>query len=364
MMLLLSLACYTAPVVEDTASYPSQAALSGEIVLAQGTPPGGPGVGHVVIYDANDPPPPAGFGSPVTFSTVGPESWSYITTGDSDGVASAAWSMTNVPPGDYLITALVDNDGDFNPFPGISDYAGGATCGDQTGAYVTSATASGPMLVQLEQSQNIEDLALLVGSPLTTERPAYVMGTESPSFDPLIAPDPADLAGTLQTLTLRSTGIDSPLLRLNPPTAEDCPTLFTVMKKDADGDGLADPFPDEQVAALGGLDMWPLVVLNYRRDLDGNPAESQVITQMLVSPFGLPDELGVNTPYATDTLPLMFLPVAQRTNADGSVELLTGDDFPRGEYGLVVINHTGQLWTTPNSLAELLPEQGATVVIR
>ena len=31
---------------------------------------------------------------------------------------------------------------------------------------------------------------------------------------------------------------------------------------------------------------------------------------------------------------------------------------------MVVINHTGQVWTTPNNLTELLPEQGATVVIR
>jgi hypothetical protein len=363
-MLLLSLACYTAPLIQDSASYPSQAALSGELVLVQGTPTGGPGVGHVLLYDLNDPPPPAGFGSPATFSTVSRDAWSYATYADVDGVASAAWSMTNVPPGDYLITALVDNDGDFNPFPGISDYAGGATCGDQTGAYVASATASGPLPVRLETAQNIEELSLLVGSPLTTERPAYVMGTENPSFDPLIAPDPADLAGTLQTLTLRSTGIESPLLRLNPPTAQDCPTLFTVIKKDLDGDGVADPFSDPQVAALGGLDMWPLVVLSYLRDLDGNPVEDQVITQVLVSPFGLPDALAVNTPYATDTLPLMFLPVAQRTNADGSVDLLSGDDFPRGEYAMVVINHTGQLWTTPNNLAELLPEQGATVVIR
>ena len=123
------------------------------------------------------------------------------------------------------------------------------------------------------------------------------------------------MAGTLQTLTLRSTGIESPLLRLNPPTAKDCPTLFTVMKKDLDGDGVADPFSDPQVAALGGLDMWPLVVLSYLRDLDGNPVEDQVTTQVLVSPSGLPDGLAVNTPYATDTLPLMFLPVAQRTNA-------------------------------------------------
>ena len=136
------------------------------------------------------------------------------------------------------------------------------------------------------------------------------------------------------------------------------------MKKDLDGDGVADPFSDPAVAALGGLDMWPLVILSYRRDLDGNPVEEEVITQLLVSPFGLPDEVPVNTPFATDTLPLMFLPLAQRTNADGSVDLLSGDDFPRGEYALVVINHTGQLWTTPNSLAELLPEQGATVVIR
>ena len=183
-MLLLSLACYTAPLIEDSASYPSQAAVSGELVLIQGTPTGGPGVGHVLLYDLNDPPPPAGFGSPATFSTVSRDAWSYATYADVDGVASAAWSMTNVPPGDYLITALVDNDGDFNPFPGISDYAGGATCGDQTGAYVASATASGPLPVRLGTAQNIEELSLLLGSPPHNRAAGVRDGHREPQLRP------------------------------------------------------------------------------------------------------------------------------------------------------------------------------------
>ncbi|MED5373265.1 MAG: hypothetical protein VX899_19760 [Myxococcota bacterium] len=362
-MLLLTLACYTPPVALDTGSYPEQVVLSGDVVLAQGGPDQ-PGNGHVLLYDATDPPPPNGTGSPVNFATFGASSWTWAGPDTGHGAASAEWAMTAISEGSYLLTALIDNDGDFKPFPANSDVTGGATCGDQVGAYVASAASSTPSVLTLTPPERVDGLTLLVGAPLETERPAFTTDGVSPVFDPTISPDPSDLEGSLQTLTLRSTGIDHDLLQLNSPQAAWCPTTFTLGLKDLDGDGAADPYPDAQLAALGALDMWPLVLLVQISDASGEPVETPALTQMLVSPFGVADETPVNTPFASDTLSLMFLPQAQRTLADGTVEVLAGDAFPRGSYQLVVINQSGQLWAMPNSLAAEIPSQGTTVVVQ
>lgn len=351
----------------DSDDYPQQVTLSGHVILASGHD--APGTPHVVLYDAARPPPPAGLGSPLNLAIAG--EWGALESADTglpgQGVASAAWSMTGVSSGTYLLSALVDNDGDFNPFPGISDYAGGATCGDQLGAYLYTSADSSPLPFTVQAPDRIDNVDILVSSPLPFERPAFVLHEDEVVLDHSIAPDPADLLGTLQVFTLKSTGIDAPLLTLNPPDAAECPTRFTILVRDADGDGVADPYPlSAEVAALGAVDMFPQVLLTYISDLDGNvPEEGSFVAPLIPSPFALGDYTP-NVPFTTDTLPVVFLGAALAVDANGNVDrstLLEGDDFPTGIWGLAVLNHTGQIWLTPNSLAGVIEGQDLTIRI-
>ncbi|HJN74473.1 MAG TPA: hypothetical protein QGF58_11120 [Myxococcota bacterium] len=381
----LLLGCaYEAPFV-DYGDYPETVVLSGDVVLTSGSAStqsidsGGElldrRVGHVLIYEADDLPPPNGFGSPIALATIGSNEWG-AGSGErlgtyAEGVVSAPWGVTGLASGDYVVSALIDNDDDFNPF--FTDFAGGATCGDQLGAYVLDAASGEILPLSVEAPDHVDGITILVGDPLPWERPAYGLGAMALETLPHRNLENNVFNVHDHEFDLDSTGISHPLLELEDPTAEDCPTTFTVIARDKDGDGVADPHPVEAAAGLGAIDMWPVVVMRHLLDEDGNPPEQATISQALIdfrpnpddggaTPFQralthsddwvLPAAMVPNAPYSSSRLPLLWTGTAVPVLEDGSYgEELVGDEVPTGTWGLVVINHTGQIWMTPNLLS-------------
>lgn len=342
---LLLTACSWVPPV-DTALEPEPlTTLAGDLAIVQ--VPAAAGPGFVLLFDANNPPPPNGFGRPADLAAVSSEAWTEV-----DGVASAPWQLVGVPDGTWLLTALVDEDRDFNPF---YDFTAGATCGDRTGAYLADLDTGEPQTLSVSGPRFIDGLTLLAGAPLATERPAFELSSGGGVARPAsMAEYQANLADYL--FTLSAVGVDHPLLQLTGPgEAEACTTSFHVSLLDADGDGASDPHADPDLAAFGLHDLWPKAYLVLGAYADGTaPAEGEawiseavVVDGPLLQAGYQPGDTAV-----IDDLPLLFLPGALHVSPDGSQEEVQLQDVPAGAWGILLVYAGGQAWMTPNDLAD------------
>lgn len=335
----------------------------------------------VLIYDAADPPPPAGTGSPLTFGVV-PAS-AFATTGSGLLEAPFDLSLAGIPDGQVLVTALVDVDGDFYPLPPYSSVTGGATCGDRLGAHVSDLETGALAPVTVSQNTLTDGITVIVAREVPTERPAFVFQGGSPT----IAKE-AVLAGGTETFRLASTAIAvgrtveaedggtfvESMLELDGPFdgSDPCHTAFWVTVYDRDGDGQPDAHPDLGPAAI---DAWPRVILQYAGTLaeDGatlipaDPAEGAYVAQAayLPSPVWFGD-IALNTPTPRTEIELVWVPGARRILPDGTVEVLSPDltaedaaeqldAIPSGVWSVTLIAETGQTWTLPNRLWQLPP---------
>jgi hypothetical protein len=303
--------------------------LSGDVVVS-GT--SDVATTYVLLYDALDPPPPAGTGSPVSFAAVSASTF----TGDGAGIQAAPYFVTRVPDGAWLLAALMDVDGDFDP---LRPYAnGGATCGDWVGAHVSDLATGEAAPVTVSGGVLLDDVTVVVGVPMTTERPAFTLGTSGVSQT---SPDP-------QLFTLDATGIHSTILDLADPGTDPCGAAFVFYAPDADGDGQPDPNPDPDLAAEGLLDLWPRVYLQYLSPAAGESWSAQAV----VYPAPLLDgEATVGVPALVTSLEVVWVPAALHTLADGTQEVVTAPDLPAGAWSVTVVESTGQTWTLPNEVA-------------
>lgn len=300
---------------------------------------GDPADTFVLVFDAADPPPPAGTGSPVTFAAVPAEAFSIGTT----GAPAAPFSVTHLPDGDYLLAAINDQDADFQPL--LSTNAG-ATCGDVAGAHLADLSTGERGVVSVAGGQRVGGLPIFLGSVLPTERPAFVFtdNTAARSTDP-----------TQLTFGIASTGIYSELVTLTGPfdgTAA-CDTMFYVHVVDADGDGAPDPHPNPSLAAAGMVDIWPRLYLQFLGSEQTPLTEGEsYATEAAVYPTFLSDgSVPVGVPTPLTSLTGLFLPGAIHTLPDGSEAVVQGADVPAGPWSLTVVSLTGQTWTLPNEAA-------------
>jgi len=374
-LLLLLAACdYEAPVDPDD-PYVAPPRISGT-VLVDGLE--APADVMVLVYAADDPPPPQGTGSPLTFGVV-PAS-DFSSTGQGPLEAPFDLALTGLPDMDVLVTALADVDGDLYPLPPYSDVAGGATCGDVVGAHVSDLATGTFAPVSVQQNTRVGGISVLVARLSTLERPAFVFQGGSP-----VLPKDEVLTGETLTFRLASTGIAAgrpvededgavsvePFLSLAPPFdgTDPCGTSFWVTVYDQDGDGQPDPHPDLGAAAM---DAWPRVILQYQGTLgeDGtlvapDPAQGQYVAQAAHFPapvwFG---DVPLNQPTPLTELELVWVPAVRHILPDGTEELIAPDltapdadeqldRIPEGVWSVTLINVAGQTWTVPNSLYTL-----------
>ena len=149
---LLATACdYQAPL--DPNAPPALNALSGSVLLAADVPTADV---LVLLYDAADPPPPAGTGSPLSFATIPASEF----TGEGGGVQSAPFHLTRVPDGSFLVVAVMDVDDDFLPL--LTSNAG-ATCGDWAGAHVADLISQEVAPVTVSGGAHIDQVTVLLG---------------------------------------------------------------------------------------------------------------------------------------------------------------------------------------------------------
>ncbi len=359
-MLLLStfLACAYEPPLDPGANHIDESVgLSGDLVIA-GT---GDQVGPALIfrYSVDDLPLPYGFGSPVDLSTVPTSAWQRPVDG---GIEVAPWSMAGVGAGVWWITALVDVDGDFNPF---YDFTISATCGDRLGAFVADPFDPTPLALSVGDPYDpdsipipswVDGLEIVVDDPLTVERPVFTLSAQTPSA--------SRTEEATQYVVLETTSVDHPLLTI-PESADDpCQPDFLIHLVDADGDGVLDPHPNEDFAAQGRGDVWPRIYGITYVDADGqttDPALDPDATPWLTE-LPLVHEVWTLTGrdpgerFTVTDLTAAFSQAAVRVEPDGSQTTFYGADVPAGYWSLMAVEETGQMWRIPNQLGVELPE--------
>lgn len=352
---------WEAPIVDDGEA-PTNV-ITGTVVV-NATSVSGPTL--VLLYDANDPPPPDGTGRPVNLATLDAAEFTGGT-----GVQSAPFALTGVPDGTWLVTALQDHDEDFHP---LIDATAGATCGDMLGAYLSDITTGDFGVVTVADGQLVEGVTVAVGSTMPLERPAFVMGDAE-----------VDRTGVDTSFTLSSTDVDANdgqgwnVLTLTGPMDvesayaggpyDPCDVAFSIFVPDDDGAGDGNPHPNAAYAAEGFIEAWPRIYLQYLGDGNVALAEgesyaaeavwaSQVEALTAIARYGLTWEqalaaggLAFNTVVPILDMELYLPPVALHTAADGTETVVQGGDVPAGTWAVTVVSITGQTWTLPNSLA-------------
>ncbi len=324
---------WEAPLAPDAAL--AAAVLRGSVVL-QGVD--APDDTFLLLFDAADPPPPEGIGEPANLVALPADRFAEA----GEGSYAASYQFTEVQEGLWLLSVLVDVDGDFNPL--LTSNAG-ATCGDLAGGHTGDLDSLELAAIDVAAGSVTDDVIVLAQTELTVERPAISLLT-----------DAIDVAGTeLLPFELESVGIASSLLELEGPYdgGDPCGTAFLVHAVDDDGDGQADPHPDAQLAELEALDIWTRTYLEYlgdgSRELQAGErylAEAIVDTALVDEGLALPGQ-----PEQLTELPLLFVPAALHVSEEGE-EQVSGNALPRGSWSVTVVQQTGQTWTVPNELVE------------
>lgn len=326
----LALGCaYEAPVYTDAT--PSNV-VSGTLLFLGDEPPS-----HAIVFvfDATNPPPPAGTGRPLTFATVPQDAW---TSPDVNGLVSAPFAVPYLPDttpenglaNGILLTVVVDQDDNFVPLSTVSGLAG-STYGDWVGTYVRDLVTfeSTPLFVR--GGQLLDEITLLVGQRQPIQRPAF---TTVGDVQIDLAKGPLAISpAQVQTYRLRSSAIHTtygqevaldlfgtcPLdptipecvgsvgvCRCDPTATDPSEAAFWIWFVDqvceyADldgdgavddplpepepcpgGDGRVDPYPAEIQAANGLKDVWPRIFIEYM----GEPVDTAD------GPFYPPNPLG------------------------------------------------------------------------
>ncbi|HHO51455.1 MAG TPA: hypothetical protein ENK18_11410 [Deltaproteobacteria bacterium] len=398
LLALVSSGCAWEPPLNsnELAAPPLLSTLSGSVILLSDEEPA---TTYITVYDADNPGPPAGTGAPVTFATVPRASYST----DSAGIRASSYTITQLPAGDYLLNALMDTDGDFNPFtPALA----GATCGDWLGSHLASLEDALPATLSIEAGEAYSDIPIFLGAQVTTERPAFEFvgvpelslrsvldGTQAPLFqvtatsvDTAFHPDlPLQFAPRCEPDP--TTSCDQlPYCPCDLASLEPCTTAIYVWLVDADTDGLPDPYPAPAQQAAGLLDVWPRVYLEHLGALSTFEHEGQELPERWVSEaYPLAAELGatllgggavsdlvpIGVPVPTRDLSITFAPIFVHYHADGEdgedangpfdlVDLTQGaavEQVPLESWSVTLVSFTGQTWTLPNEIAGL-PRDG------
>lgn len=300
----------------------------------------------VLVYHADDPPPPTGTGRPFTFATIPVSAFNE----GAEGVFSAPWSVTGIADGEVLVGALADPDENFQP---ILIATAGSTCGDWLGMYYSDLDTKDFASIKLEGGELVEGVTVIVDRENLIQRPAWqfleddthstVLDTSA--FGPKITLDAIGVNANLDDATYV---LDGPY-----DGTADCQTSFWTYTPDADGDGVADPHPNENFSVLGFKEYWPRVYMRY---LGETPEDEYYGTELVPENLFLGNYPELNTPTAENQLTYQYANKALHFYRDEAgvlqSELIEGEAVPRGDWLVTVVQYTGQTWTLPNELPD------------
>ncbi len=335
--LLLASCAYDAPL--DASGDPVLNTITGQVSTSGISAPADT---LVLLFDADDPPPPSGTGSPVLFAAVPGSSFE-----GGNGAQGAPFLLSEIPAGTWLISALMDTDGDFHPL--LSSNAG-ATCGDFAGGYVSSVSDLTPATLTVSGGEVVSGVDVMVYSEYTTERPAFTM-----------VEDTISQSSNLPRFTIAPTGIHSSLVELADP-GQDCGVQLIAHFIDSDNDGVPDPHPIYGALSDFAYDSWPQIYLQYLGD-DLEEGESWASVALL-SPFmsehlGLGGTIEPGVPTAVDEMEILFLGGGIHFLPDGTEETVYAPDLPNGAWSVTLVMSTGQTWTLPNEVAGFTSTSGS-----
>ncbi len=358
------------PPITDTAE--AQGVISGTVVY-QGPVPapveGRPAAGNVLlfVYAEAAPPPPAGAGRPVTFSVV-PRQALFGSTASGQGFHSAAFTIPLVPPGRYLMRALLDVDGDFEPFALVRS---SASRGDVGGGAVDT-TVNPPRFEVLE----VRGGQQLRGVTVTLSAAAAGFPADAPAVT--LPQDATFPRATTLPVRFRLDALAANTAE-DAVTSQDLPGNGTpglvVEFGDVDGDGVADDSDGD-----GFADVFPRVLLrriaNGSADgLEDDPALTTI--PCVVDPTSLlgawppPERIAAQGLWVR-ALDVLCLPVAVDARQSPAAPL---PQVPAGRYAVLLVSRLGQVWRVPNEfgpaadpvairlLDAALPSQGAWVTV-
>lgn len=332
-MALLILASCVTELPEETGVTELSSVIAGEVIFA-GAAVSGPVA--VLITNADNPPPPDGTGPPYDFTMVQQDAF----TGSGAGIQGAPYAITGVPDGSWIVNALMDADGDFQP---VLNATAGATCGDWVGTHLADLVTLDSAPVTVSDGQLMDDVSVLIAKEMTTERPAFVMGDLT-----------LDQSAMGTTITATSTTIHSPVVTFAPPYdgSDPCGTAFSFYAEDADGDGEADPHWNTVLASAGVKAIWPRMYLRYM----GEELEEGEVWGTELGVFAtqlLDGSAVVGVPSYTTTMTGVYYGAALHILPNGTEAYAYPPDIPTGEWMMTLVSYTGQTWTVPNELADL-----------
>lgn len=362
---------YDAPLDPDAP--PLGNIISGEVIIDKLA---ASGPAFVILSAEDNPTPPLGRGSPITFTSVPAGNFEI----GLDGLRGASYALTGLADGGYYLSALLDQDRNFHP---SASTLAGASCGDAVGRYISDLEQAAATPVRVADSQWRRSVPVLVTSTLQTSRPAFTIGADvTAGFGGAVV-----LSSVAMTATFGSdlrVGIPGPF---TPANGDTCESAFWFRRIDADGDGNADRDPDNPLAEA----RWPQIILQWLgdpidTDSDGLidifdrsalPDAQQAATWAtaatpvpMVGGLDVPDDQlpppGVVAPFIE--MRARIAPLGRRVDASTGPagEIVDASAMPRGAYSVTVIGETGQTWAIPNeldtalALSRALPPPGVT----
>jgi hypothetical protein len=293
----------------------------------------------VFLFKADDPPPPEGSGSPVSFVVVSAHDLFHDIPAGVPGTFAAPFTIPTVPPGTYQIRAFLDSHASFNP---TIDLLNQPTAGDVGGGYVDPATAAFlPVTVAMDQSSS--EITVVLGVNILDERPAFAI-TSTPSITVPFA--------TFAHLQITAHPIRRSVIDMDPTR-----TRFRVEFVDENHDGIPDDKNGDHLP-----DVYPLVLLERTDPVD---PLGTIIVPCIVDPYPYLDRIAATGSATTSVLEAIVPPVAIQRGASGD-QLLDG--IPPGTYAVIVVSGAGQTWQVPNALDTIDttakdPTQGQSVAV-
>ncbi|MBN9682857.1 MULTISPECIES: hypothetical protein [unclassified Corallococcus] len=318
----------------------------------------------VFLYDAANPPPPAGSGRPLAFTVITAAELFGASLGDnSTGPFTAPFSLSLVEPGRYLLRGFIDADtcrsgtqpchvSDFNPWYGVTSEP---NAGDVGGGAVDPATSATRILEITTDAdgwpQPLTGVSVSFADSATVpfDRPAF-QTADAREFNTATTP--------LKTLTLTPQTLTG--------AVDQRPPGFWVQLGDANKDGI----PDDANADGKPDVVWPRVIVRklaegvtgYADDTDhnrdGQPDAVVLAAGLVPDPLlaALLDEQGKPRPQPVFVPQLVVAIRAQALDARDPAAPTPLTAVPPGRYSVILLQSTGQTWRLPNELDPALAE--------